>query len=72
MLVTMPTRLNLILDPIAMSQNLKIGHSIASEERNWFQSKSPSFRGLDYARVGFKLGSCLVHELGYFEGFVSA
>ena len=51
----MLTRLNLILDPTAMSQNLKTGHSVAGEGGNWFQSESLSFRGLDYARLGLNL-----------------
>ena len=63
---TMPINKNLILDPIAMSQNLKTRHSDMGEVGNWFLSESPSLAWSWLGWTGFKLGSCLVHELGEF------
>ena len=55
----MPTKLNLILDPIAMSQNLKIGHSEVSEVGNWFLSESPSL-GIPLRKVRALLSKCMI------------
>lgn len=64
---TMPIKkLDLILDPVAMSQNLKSGHSKTNRVGNWFLSESPSLAWSWLGWTGFKLGSCPVHELGEF------
>ena len=55
----MLTKLNLILDPIAMSQNLKTGHSDIGEGGNWFLSESASL-GIPLRKVRALLSKCMI------------